>query len=100
MQQRLEFNNQSGIELAKPIKLTKLKECIKNYCRKLCPSNEVALSAYNLIETELDLDRAVDIINKNDLSVCENELTNIIRPRIVVFISYYAFVMENEKSAL
>ena len=100
MQHKLEFNQQKQIELVKPIKLWQLKDRIENYCRELCPRTEIALNAYDAIEAELDLDRAVEIINENDIRDCEKELTNIIRPRVIAFISYYAFVAEAGKSRL
>jgi len=90
MQKRLDFSNQKQLELVQPIELWQLKDRIENYCRELCPRTEIALNAYDLIEAELDLERAVGIINENDLKDCEKELTNIIRPSIITVITLCA----------
>ena len=100
MQTRISFDDREEIDLVQPINLEKLQNTIKCYCHKLCHREEVALNAYDLIEAELDLEQAVDIINGNDLADCEKELTNIIRPRIIVFIEYYAFAVEEAESKL
>ncbi len=100
MQERLQLKNTKKLELFKPIRIEELKEQIKNYCNELCHRESIALKVYELIKSELDLASAVDIINNNDIRSCEDELTDIIRSRIIVFIELYAFAGEDKRNIL
>ncbi len=100
MQERLQLKNTKKLELFKPIRIEELKKQIKNYCKEICHRESIALKVYELIKSELDLESAVDIINNNDIRSCEDELTDIIRSRIIVFIELYAFGVEDGRSLL
>ena len=91
MQTRISFDDREKIKLKQPINKEQLINAIKDYFNKLTDEEIAIKAAIDLIKDTHDLDKAVDIINNNDLDRCENEFTTIIRKPIILELFFLAF---------